>query len=284
MSGFTYNGVHSSTYNVEYIPDASARWWDSADFEIYKTEVGWHNGGYIYGNAAKIRVIELSCFFEEITIAQKESIRRWLGRNTKGNLTIDDRPFVYYKVRPGGIVPGKIYNDNGKYSGTFTVKFVAENPFGYLNRKFNTANDHDNASDYCNIRAEANMPAAPGTASTSFSVYNPGTEPCGLTIQLSGSTSKPISFYNSTNKTRCAISSLPSNNLVLKIDGDTGMVTVINGTASSNGFAYHDFGIVRLEPGSNSITIQEKNNSGNWASRSTLNLTSISIDYNPRLL
>ena len=252
MSGFTYNGIHCGIYGVEYVPDASAKWWEEADFEIYKKDVAWRNGGYYYGNAANIRQIDLNCYFEEVSMATREKIRRWLGRDTAGKLILDDRPFVYYNVRPSKVVPGKIYLDtNETYSGTFTVSFIAEEPFGYLMRKSNDGTENDGAEDYCGLIATSLMPSAPTTSSRNFDVYNPGTEDCGLTIRISGSCSKPIRFINSRNATECVIDSLPSSNLILDIDGETGFVKTYSNNAPNNyspGFAYHDHGIVRLFP------------------------------------
>ena len=182
---------------------------------------------------------------------------------------------------------GQIYNDLGKYSGTFTITFEAYDPFGYLTRKYNVGTENDNASDYCGLINYNEMPTAPGINSRGFSVYNPGTETCGMTIRISGNASHPIIFINNTNSTRCIISQMPGTSLMLDIDGDTGMVKVYSPRAASywdNGFAYHDSGIVRLDPGSNSIQIMEENDEGNWVTPDTLNMTAITVDYNPRIL
>ena len=287
MSGFTYNGTHCGTYGIEYIPDAEDRWFEGTDYEVYDTDVSWRNGGYYYGNKVKNREFSLKCYFEEITTKQREDIRKWLHRNTKGQLVFDDMPFVYWNVRPTAMVTGKIYNDTGKYSGTFTVKFTAYEPFGYLTRKYNAPSDNDNANDYCDLIAQADMPAAPTTGGSSFQVYNPGREPCGLTIRLRGTTSHPVMFLNIGNNTSCVVGDLPSNNLTLDMNGDTGLVTVYTGTSvnlAEPGFAYHDRGFVRLEPGLNTMNVLEQTASGNWSSRTTLNLTYITVDYSPRIL
>ena len=34
MTGFTYNGIHSSEFFCKYIPDSEAKFNDKADFEI----------------------------------------------------------------------------------------------------------------------------------------------------------------------------------------------------------------------------------------------------------
>lgn len=253
MGGFTYNGIHSSQFNVEYVPNAEARWWAGADYEIYSKKVSWKNGGYIYGSAANIRKIKMDCYFEEISIAMREKIRKWLGRTTKGKLIFDELPFVYYNVVVSEVVPGKLYLDTGEtYSGTFSVTFMAADPFGYLTRKSSEGNENDHAEDYCNLITSARMPPEPDVSSRSFDVYNPGTEPCGMQIMIAGTCESPIRFFNSRNKTECVISSLPDNSLTLDInENDTGMVKVYVGTNSGNydnGFAYHDHGVIRLEP------------------------------------
>ena len=286
-SGFYYNGTHSSEFHVEYIPDASDRWFEGTDWEIYQKEISWHNGGYYYGNAAKVKTFTLKCYYEEITTKQREDIRAWLHRDTMGKLKFDDMPFVEWNVRPTKIVPGKKYLDCGLYSGTFTLTLTAYDPFGYLTRKYNQEGDDDNAQDYCDLIDEEDMPPDPTTSSTSFDVYNPGREACGLTIRISGSTSNPIEFLNTTNKTRCILESLPTNNLILDVDADYGVISTYVASNPNNkdfGYAYHDRGFVRLDPGLNHIDIMEKTTGGSWTSPTTLSMNSIEIDYAPRVL
>lgn len=287
MDGFSYNGIHCSSYGVYYVPDADARWFKEAEYEVYRKEVAWHHGGYMYGAFAKIRTFTVACYFEEITIATREQIRQWLRRDSSGQLVFDERPFVYYNVSPANVVPGKIYNDCGKYSGVFTITFEAVDPFGYLTRKSNDGTEDDNAADYCGIIATSDMPAAPTVSSRAFDVYNPGTEACGLIITVGGSCDNHFRFFNTTNKTQCVISSLPGTGTVLECNGDTGFVKVYMPNTPEyydNGFAYHDYGMVRLEPGLNEMVIEEQSAPGEWVTPTTLSLSSIAIDYNPRLL
>lgn len=363
MSGFSYNGIHCSTYQCEYIPDEKDRWFVESAYKVFDNDVAWKHGGYYYGSRAKVRQFKLKCYFEEITTATREKIRRWLSRDTSGKLIFDDRPFVYYNVRPADVPAGEIYNDTGKYSGTFTITFNAYNPFGYLSRKSNTGDEDDYAEDYCGIIPASMMPAPPTVDSRSFMVYNPGTECCGLDLKIAGSASNPIRFINKRNGSNCVISSFPETGL-LEIHGDTAFVAYkLNevSTTLDNGFAYHDKGFVRLEPcetntgvsytaeqngsmyditpsgvpitedmvgaylqfdnpstlsavvetvdtengvltcivdGSgdlpltgtmristmNQIEIQEQNENGTWGAASSLSLTMLKIDYQPRVL
>jgi len=57
-NGFTYRGIHSSKFNVEYIPDPQARWFHSPEYDVYKEDVAGRDGGYYYGNNLKIRTFE----------------------------------------------------------------------------------------------------------------------------------------------------------------------------------------------------------------------------------
>lgn len=174
LNGFTYNGIHSEALNCWYIPDATDNWFVSSDFEVMDQEVVGRSGGYWYGNRVKSRTFTLKMFFEDITQTGREKIRAWLDQKTSGELIFDDRPFVYYNVRPTKTVTGKIYTtrhegySNDTYSGTFTVTFTAYEPFGFLKYKSYTNYDNDGAGLYCGILEQGEMPTAPTAASRSF--------------------------------------------------------------------------------------------------------------------
>lgn len=259
MIGFTYNGIHSSAFGLYYIPNHDELWFNDAEYETYEDDVDWKHGGYYYGSKAKNRTFTIKCYFEEIDVATRQAIKRWVKRGTSGRLIFDDMPFIYWNVRPGKIPVGNLYNDlNESNSGTVTLTFVAYEPFGYLIRKSNSAHADDDSASYVNFILTTDMPAVPTTSDTRFDVYNPGTEECGLSIELSGSTSNPIRFFNETNGTFCEFSSLPANNLHVAIDGETGYVSTFVGGASSyeNGYAYHDKGVVKLSPNVGSSEVE----------------------------
>ena len=248
MYGFIYGGIHSSEFGLYYTQTPDDKWFGDPEYDVYSDDIDWRHGGYYYGSKAKVRTFTLKCMFEEISIATRQAIKRWLGRDTSGKLIFDDMPFVYWNVRPGKIPVGNWYLDSDEsHSGTVTITFVAYEPFGYLMRKYNTASSpNDGAEQYCDIISVDDMPAAPTTSSTSFDIYNPGTEECGLSIEISGSTTNPFRFFNAANQTMCVFGSLPSSNLHVTVDGDTGYVSMT--ADGSNGYAYHDKGIVKLEP------------------------------------
>lgn len=247
MFGFTYNGIHSSKYGLYYTQSAEDKWFNDPEYDVYGEDVDWHHGGYYYGSKAKVRTFTIKCYFEEIDIIKRQGIKQWVARDTSGRLIFDDMPFVYWNVHPGKIPVGNWYLDTDEsHSGSVTFTFIAYEPFGYLTRKYNTpGSPDDGAENYCNIISASEMPPAPTTSSTTFAIHNPGTEDCGLSIEISGSTSNPFRFFNNTNGTMCIFESLPSNNLHVSIDGDTGYVSLADG---SNGFAYHDKGVLKISP------------------------------------
>lgn len=253
MTGFTYNGVHCSAFGLGYIPDRTEQWFPDPEYEINDKDVEWKDGGYYYGANAKVRVFTLKCYFEEIDIATRQKIKQWVRRDSVGKLVFDDKPFVYWIVRPAKIPVGNWYLDsNESHSGTVTITFNAYEPFGYMTRKSNTAQDDDDAGDYCNIIDQIEMPDEPQAGDTSFDIYNPGTESCGLTIEISGSTDNPFRFYNETNGSKCEFGDLPTSTMRVKIDGDTGYVSayLAGSESTESGFAYHDKGVVKLTPNS----------------------------------
>lgn len=77
MEGFTYNGVHCEELGVYYIPDAAGRWEGEPEFEADATDVQGRHGGYFYRSRVKSRSITLDCFYEDVTLAQREAIKRW---------------------------------------------------------------------------------------------------------------------------------------------------------------------------------------------------------------
>lgn len=261
MTGFSFNGIHCSTYGLYYIPSADDKWFADPEYEVYDADISWKDGGYYFGSKLKNRTFTIKCYFEEIDLATRQRIKQWVKRGTRGRLVFDDIPFAYWNVVPGKIPVGNWYYDTGDtHSGTVTITFTAYEPFGYLMRKSNGASDGGDGSEaYCNFINSSEMPDAPTTSSTAFDIYNPGTEDCGLTIDIYGSTSNPFRFYNDANGTYCIINSLPTtsgNHLI--INGDTGNVAEYHPpfTGHTTNFVYHDKGFVTLLPNYKMIGIE----------------------------
>ena len=257
MTGFTYNGVHCEDLGLYYIPSKEELWFNDPDYDVYDTNIEWRDGGVYYTSKARVRSFALKCYFEEIDVAKRQAIKNWVRRDSSGLLVFDEFPFIYWRVHPSKIPTGNWYLDNNEsHSGTVVLSFNAYEPFGYLTRKYNNG-DTDGAENYCNLIDLANMPAEPTATDTAFEIYNPGTEACGLSMELEGSCDNAFRFFNEQNGTYCEFNSLPSG-LRISVDGDTGYIgTYLAGTSmKDNGFAYHNSGVVRLEPNMQKAGIQ----------------------------
>ena len=111
----------------------------------------------------------------------------------------DDRPFVYYTVRPAKVVEGKAYatarpclgnKQDVLYSGTFTITFSAHDPFGKMAYVSYDEYDTDGAERRCGIVSKTEMPPAVSASTGTHLVYNPGTEITDTVIRISGSAPK----------------------------------------------------------------------------------------------
>lgn len=85
---------------IKYIPDASARGDFFSDYEILDIERSWSPGGEYFHTRTTSKKKEIECYYEQITLQEREKILRWLDRRTSGELIFDDRPYAAYYVRP----------------------------------------------------------------------------------------------------------------------------------------------------------------------------------------
>ena len=100
---------------------------------------------------------------------------------------------------------------------------------------------------YCGILPHNMMPTAPTTSSTSFLLYNCGTQPCGTIFRVSGTANAGLTIANETNGTSCTLTSLPSTGY-LEIDSTYGSITWVHGTERDLAFNYHVKGFITLVP------------------------------------
>ena len=256
MTGFTYNGIHSSEFFCKYIPDSEAKFNDKADFEIMDEDIAWQDGGCYYGNRIQSREFKLECFFEDITAETKERMMQWQDRKTDGRLIFDERPYIYYNVRPSKKPTGKMYTTHhdgflpDTYSGTQTITFKAYDPYGYMLYSAYDDIDIEGAQKYSGILHVSEMPTPPSTASKSFQLYNCGTETCNTVIRIAGTAPNGLVIKNKTNDQMCSILSLPAAPSYLEIDSQAGTVKTQSNTTDEGTLAFelHDEGYITQEP------------------------------------
>lgn len=242
---------------VFYIPDPNDRGDFYADYDVIALERTWNAGGEYFQSRVKTRVFELSCYYEEITIAQREEIIRWLDRRTSGDLIFDDRKYASYHVRPTRKIEFKDYlqrdgiSDTNLYSGTFTITFSAYDPFASLNVEHAGRSISARAIAETGLLEEKYTPAAPTPSSTSFVMYNPGTEYGHTIIRFAGSVGETdMVIFNSTTGEKCTLKKRLNieGSDYIEIDSKTGRIEKVSDNGRELYFAFHDEGYIRLAP------------------------------------
>lgn len=250
MEGFTYNGVHCEEMGLTYIPSAKEMFFTAPSYKPISQAVTAHPGAYWYGNDIEAREFSLPCYYEDLTWEQLEEIFNWVYRETRAQLWFDDRPDVYYIVRPSKEPTGERYvghyscssPDELVYSGRITLNFTAYDPFGYL--RLTTAVDGSQAMKGTGLIYDYMMPQNDTSLGNKL-IWNPGTEKTPLRIEIAGTAPNGLTIHNYTTGETCRLTSLPEGE-TLVIDGATGMVA-LKSTATP-AFEYHNDGYIHLDP------------------------------------
>ena len=102
------------------------------------------------------------------------------------------------------------------------------------------------------ILPAAMMPPSPTVNSTSFLMYNPGTEAAHTIIRLAGDAGEGLLIRNLTTGQRCKVAGLTGTSLLpgalLVLDSEKGQTRVELGDESTLAFAFHDEGYITLAP------------------------------------
>lgn len=255
MQGFTYNGIHCNDLGIRYVPDETERGDFFSPFEVIDTERAWNDGGEYFKTRIKSRDFSLSCYYENITYAQREKIIRWLDRRTSGELVFDERPYASYFVRPTKTITVKDYlqSQYGEklYSGTFTVTFTAYDPFAKLTYETLDDAECDIATEETALIYSSQMPPAVNAGDTSCLIYNPGTEIGHSVIKFAGRTgSRDMTISNSTTGDVCILraGTIVEDGAYLTIDSKTGRVTQTDWSGTVLKFIFHDQGYITFTP------------------------------------
>lgn len=168
----------------------------------------------------------------------------------------DDKPFVYYDVRPVKRIEIRQYThrvDGGeRYSGTFTVTFRCYDPFAKLFRNSYTGVCSEAELIQTGILPEDMMPEEPSAEDRMLLVYNCGAQRANTRIQLAGDVGEGLTIDNITTGQQCKIVGLRAGEIppgaYLEIDSETGQVWLVMGEERELAFHYHDLGYIQLAP------------------------------------
>jgi predicted phage tail component-like protein len=127
MNGFTFNGIHSSVYNV--IMKSQNRQVLPASADIF-VEIPGRHGSYHIPGKLQDREISLECGYISTSIAtlrsNARSVAAWLYTEERATLTFDDEPGKSYTAK----YTGTIDIEQAFVMGKFTLTFRCE-PFAY---------------------------------------------------------------------------------------------------------------------------------------------------------
>ncbi len=96
------------------------------------------------------------------------------------------------------------------------------------------------------------MPTPPSAQTTSFLIYNPGTEAAHTIIRVTGDAGDGVIIRNFTTGQRCKIVHLKDSSLlagaVLELDSAMGQTRIVLGEEKEMAFSFHDEGYITLAP------------------------------------
>ena len=229
---FSFNGHRCTEFGLHYIPGSRERWLSAPEWSTMEETVTGRPGGYWYGTELGVREFDLPCYFEDVSIERLEAIHRWMHRLAYGKLVFENRPEVYYMVRPSEKNEGEVWwHDIGKTvrtmgSGRITLHFKAYEVFGRLEHISYDGVDVNGEENRCGILKTDRMPPAISKEAGTYLVYNPGTENAYPLFRLYGSAPNGLTITNKTNGNVCTLEPFNlADGTWLEIDSDTGRVS-----------------------------------------------------------
>lgn len=130
MGGFTFDGVHSSTYGIKAkaIPSLAPSTRDREE------SVPGRDGVWYFGSEFDKRPLEIECTVKGTSrtdfLAKCEQIAAWLNpKKGERKLILDEKPDKYCMARYSGSIP----LEQLVVAGKFTVPFMSSDPYFYSN-------------------------------------------------------------------------------------------------------------------------------------------------------
>ena len=134
FTGITYNGRHSSDFNILRVSDGD-RYQDTLvpDFEDYTENVSGGVGSYYYGSEDKQKEFSLNFAFDSMNEADMRQVKQWLGVKKPCDLIFDEWPYKAYsaKISSPPSVEVICFMKNGErvYKGEIFVNMVCYYPY-----------------------------------------------------------------------------------------------------------------------------------------------------------
>ena len=186
--GFTFNGQHSSEFNLLRISDGN-RYEDTLvpNLSNETAEIPGGLGSYYWGEQIKSREFKIEIAYDNVGELEKRQIKRWLHPDDKlHELIFDEKPYVKYWVKCNREVVSKelCFNDNGKrvYKGEMTIQFIAPMPYGVVVNKDLSEYENNNKNEWAESSGlkEGNSQVF---NNSQHKIYNPGDVPSDFVLE-----------------------------------------------------------------------------------------------------
>lgn len=141
--GFTFNGRHSSEFNIYSVSDGS-RYQDVLvpNPIDYTEQVPGGVGQYYFGSDMDIKEFPLSIAYDKLTETQVRELRNWLAPDAVGELIFDERPYKTYtaKISSSPSLSFICFDNYNReiskkervYKGEGSINFVCYYPLGVV--------------------------------------------------------------------------------------------------------------------------------------------------------
>lgn len=260
IGGFSFCGVDIADIGLEYAPDNAETYvYRPATWRPFEETIDIHHGGYHYGDAAEVKEFSLRCFYEEkhLTHGIMTRIFDLFQRGRTGRLVFKRRPWCYYTATVSE--PPDISELSNYMNGIVTIHMKAYYPFARSDvRQLNMFDENvlDMLQNTALLRGAGQEPPTsfipPANLTDTILLHNPGTEraPCGIAI--AGNAVNGVIIANMTTGESAKFIGLSTEvlgNKYILCDGMNGKTVITNGSISSYGFMYHDYGFISLESG-----------------------------------
>lgn len=189
--GFTFNGHHSSEYNIVRVSDGS-RYVDSLlpTFQDKTVAVPGGDGTYFFDSFYTRKVFSIDIAYDSMTEENMRSLRRLIDTKEVGKLIFDEAPYKSYWVKINGQPQLKYicFGETGAqriYKGEGSISFVSYEPYARSVNKFlneYSAQDYPNKAEWSaasgllvgSTVASTTYDTPSGSSSSTINVYNGG--------------------------------------------------------------------------------------------------------------
>lgn len=261
--GFSYRGKRITDFGLNYVPSVSDLGTFTSKYRVEAENPDAMNGGFWFGTNIEPRVFTLNCLYEDMPDTVMFDVLRWFDRRTEGEFIFGNRPYAIYTARPTKEIvfsdyPHRDYNGQLVHTGTCAIELTAYYPFAKVAVPYIpsavTSNELAMAEQLVShelmVLPEDKMPAAPTTSSSSFLMYNCGTEYAHTVLKVAGNGT--VTFTNQNTGQVCSVTmtmaGTTSVSKWVEMDSLTGRTYLASSSSKTLDYSYHDYGYITIAP------------------------------------